>query len=72
MAYSGIIRPKILKKCLNKTNTMKDFFIVALNMTLLFLALGFVYWIVWIWSKQSIKEIKDRYPQAYKRHYKDS
>ena len=51
---------------------MKDFFIVALNMTLLFLALGFVYWLVHIWSKQSIKEIKDRYPQAYKRHYKDN
>ena len=49
---------------------MKDFFIVALNMTLLFLALGFVYWLVHIWSKQSIKEIKDRYPQAYDRHYK--
>ncbi len=50
---------------------MKDFFIVALNMTLLFLSLGLIYWIVWIWSKQSMKEIKDRYPKAYKRHYKE-
>ena len=49
---------------------MNDKIIAVLNMAALFSFLLLVWYLVRVWSRQSIEEIKDRYPQAYKRHYK--
>jgi hypothetical protein len=49
-----------------------EILIVFANLFLLCLSITGVWGLVHYWSKKSIKEIKDRYPEAYRRHYKDS
>lgn len=49
---------------------MTNLFIAFANLFLLCGAIAAVWWLVWYWSRKSIEEIKERYPDAYKRHYK--